>query len=56
VHVPEAAMNEDDFLEGGKDQVGVAGEGFDVEARAVAEDVKSPALPRDRRRENWSRR
>jgi hypothetical protein len=39
VHVPEAAGDEDDFFEAREDEVGGAGEGFDVEAEAEAEGV-----------------
>jgi hypothetical protein len=39
VAVPKAAVNEDDFSEGGKDNVGGAGKVATVEAEAVAERV-----------------
>ncbi len=37
--MPEAAADVDDFSSGGEDEVGGAGEGFDVEAVAIAEGV-----------------
>jgi hypothetical protein len=40
VHVPEAAVDEDDFFEPWEDEVGRAGEGSDVEAVAEAEGVE----------------
>src|SRR5439155_24881924 len=43
VHVPEAAADVDDFSSGGEDEVGGAGEGFDVEAVAVAEGMDEAA-------------
>jgi hypothetical protein len=43
VHVPEAAGDEDDFFDAWEDEVGGAGEGFDVEAEAEAEGVDEAA-------------
>lgn len=40
VAVPEATVDEDDGFVFGEDDVGFAGEGFDVEAEAVAEAVE----------------
>ena len=40
VHVPEAAVDEEDGSGAGKDEVGLAGEVFDVESVAEAERVE----------------
>ena len=43
VHVPEAAVDEDDFLEAGEDEIGCAEEGSDVESVAETEGVDEAA-------------
>lgn len=43
VHVPEAAVDVDDFVAGGEDEVGGAGERAEVEAEAEAEGVDEAA-------------
>jgi hypothetical protein len=43
VAVPEAAVGEDDGFVFGEDDIGFAGEGFDVEAEAVTEAVEEGA-------------
>jgi hypothetical protein len=43
VHVPEAAVDEDDFFEAREDEVRRAGEGSDMESVAEAEGVDEAA-------------
>jgi hypothetical protein len=43
MHVPEAAVDEDDFFESWENEVGCAGEGGDVESVAEAERVDDAA-------------